>query len=285
MAQNTCMTLNEYHSSIANNTLIGATSEGLIIGGTPFEDEQYGLNTVTGNTFSNNGVGLCLSTDVTSIGKNLITQNNFINNSIQAGFTIMVLHPFDLIHVFSSLHRIPYSQWDGNYWDDYTGHLGRKIPGKLQFFSTRFTIPVTNVDRHPAPGPIYLKKELVSTTSDITSDVLEKYSDNTLTLGAIGGLIFPGDMNRSLMSRILLISGQTAWGLTTADFNMDGLMDFAVSWATNPWTHSTISIFYNDGDGGFTQDDVYTPSNTYIADLNSADYDNDGDIHLLVYKL
>ena len=40
--------------------------------------------------------------------------------------------------------------------------------------------------------------------------------------------------------------GQSAYGLTSADFNDDGLLDFAASWATSPWTQSTISIFYND---------------------------------------
>ena len=278
----TCMRLFEYHSAIANNTLVGATSEGLIIGGTPFEDEQYGLNTVTGSTFSNNRVGLFLSTDVTSIGENLITQNNFINNSLQAGFTIMVLHPFDLIKVISTQHRIPYSQWDGNYWDDYTGHLGRKIPGKIQFFSTKFEVPVRNVDRHPTPEPIYLKKELGSTTSDIISNVLEKYSERTLTWGDWWP-DFPGRYESFFEVKDIIDFGQTAWGLTTADFNMDGLMDFAVSWATNPWTHSTISIFYNDGDGGYTHDDVYTTTFylRYIEDLSSGDYDNDDDIDLL----
>lgn len=279
----TCMRSFEYHSTIANNTLVGATSEGLIIGGTPFEDEQYGLNTVTGNTFSNNGVGLFLSTDVTSIGENLITQNNFINNSLQAGFTIMVLHPFDLIKVISTHHKIPYSQWDDNYWDDYTGHFSRKIPGKIQFFSTRFIIPVRNVDRHPAPGPIYPKKELVSTTSDITSYVLEKYSERTLTWGDWWP-DFPGRYESFFEVKDIIDFGQTAWGLTTADFNKDGLLDFAVSWATDPWTRSTISIFYNDGDGGFTRDDVYTITTPFvrsISDLNSGDYDNDGDIDLL----
>jgi hypothetical protein len=277
-----CMGLNEYHSIIANNTLVGATYTGLDIGGIPFEDEQYGLNTVSGNTFSNNNIGLFLSTFVTSIGRNLITQNNFINNSVNAGFAMNVVHPFDLINVILSHHRIPFSQWDGNYWDDYTGHLGRKIPGNFQFFSTRFKIPARNVDRHPAPGPLCLKKELVSTTSDITSNVLEKYSERTLTWGDWWP-DWPGRYESFFKVKNIVDFGQAAWGLTTADFNKDGLLDFAGSWATDPWTHSTISIFYNDGDGGFTQDDVYTTTSylRYCEDLSSGDYDNDGDIDLL----
>ena len=275
-----CMGLHEYHSTIVNNTLVGATYSGLDLGGTPFEAEQYGLNTITGNTFSNNEVGLFLSTVATSIGRNLITQNNFINNSVHAGFTVSVLHPFDLIKVISTQYRIPYSQWDGNYWDDYTGHLGRKIPGKIQFFSTRFEIPVRNVDRHPAPGPISLKKELVSTISGIISNVLEKNGYHTLTWGDWWP-DFPGRYESFFEVKDIIEFGQTAWGLSTADFDKDDLLDFAVSWATNPWAQSTISIFYNDGDGGFTQDDVYTPFYKYISDLNSGNYDNDGDIDLL----
>ncbi|DAC72719.1 MAG TPA: hypothetical protein DSN98_03585 [Thermoplasmata archaeon] len=280
---NECMGLNEYHSTIVNNTLVGATYTGLSLGGRPTENEQYGLNIISRNTFSNNEIGLYLSTLVTTIGRNNITQNNFINNSDHAGFTISVLNPFDLIHVFSSLHRIPFSQWDGNYWDDYTGHLGRKIPGKIQFFSTRFEIPVRNVDRHPAPEPIYLNKKSGSATSlDTISNVMERYSDSTMTWGDWWP-DFPGRYESFFEVKDIIDFGQTAWGLTTADFNMDGLMDFAVSWATNPWTHSTISIFYNDGDGGYTQDDVYTTTFylRYIEDLSSGDYDNDGDIDLL----
>ena len=276
-----CMELHEYHSMIMNNILVGAHI-GLYIGGKPTENDQYGLNTVSGNTFSNNEIGLFLSPFVTSMGGNHITQNNFINNSIHADFTMSVVHPFDLMKTILS-HHIPYLQWDGNYWDDYTGHLGRKIPGELQFFSTRFIIPARNVDRHPAPGPVYLKTELGSTTSvGTTSDDLEKYSDRTLTWGDWWP-DWPGRYESFFKVKNIVDFGQAAWGLTTADFNKDGLLDFAGSWATDPWTHSTISIFYNDGDGGFTQDDVYTTTSylRYCEDLSSGDYDNDGDIDLL----
>ena len=75
--------------------------------------------------------------------------------------------------------------------------------------------------------------------------------------------------------------GQTAWGLTSANFNNDQYVDFAVSSATVPFSCSTISVFYNDGNLGFTQDNVFTFSYSYISDLDSGDYDNDGDIDLM----
>jgi hypothetical protein len=78
--------------------------------------------------------------------------------------------------------------------------------------------------------------------------------------------------------------GQTAWGLSSADFNHDGNMDFAVSWATVPWTKSVISIFYNDGKGGFTRDDVYTitkPLLRYINSLTTGDFTNNGNVDII----
>ncbi len=82
--------------------------------------------------------------------------------------------------------------------------------------------------------------------------------------------------------------GQTAWGSTSADFNDDGWMDFAVSWATDTWPVSLpdafISIYYNNKDDSFTREEIYTHDWEewgYFDDLESGDYDNDGDIDLL----
>jgi hypothetical protein len=107
------------------------------------------------------------------------------------------------------------------------------------------------------------------------SDVLEKNNENTLTWGDWWP-DFPGRYEPFFKVKDTIDLVTAAWGLTTADFNKDGLLDFAVS-GEYP---STISIFYNDGNGGFTKNDVYT-LNSYIKDLSSGDYDNDGDIDLL----
>jgi len=71
-----------------------------------------------------------------------------------------------------------------------------------------------------------------------------------------------------------------AWGLTSADFNNDDNIDFVVSYAMGQFYYP-ISIFYNNGNLGFTKDDVYTFSYSTISDLDSGDYDSDGDIDLM----
>jgi len=80
--------------------------------------------------------------------------------------------------------------------------------------------------------------------------------------------------------------GQCAYGLASADFNKDGNMDVVTCGATSPWEEETVSILYNNGNGEFTQDDIYSiidPTRPrYIEDLNAADYDNDGDIDLMI---
>jgi len=84
--------------------------------------------------------------------------------------------------------------------------------------------------------------------------------------------------------------GDYSHGMTTADFNDDDLLDFAVSYRNYTY-YSNISIFYNNGDDTFTEEilikikdfDISLPSGVplNIDDLNAADYDRDGDIDLL----
>ncbi|DAC72516.1 MAG TPA: hypothetical protein DSN98_04825 [Thermoplasmata archaeon] len=74
--------------------------------------------------------------------------------------------------------------------------------------------------------------------------------------------------------------GQAAWGLSAADFNDDGKMDFAVSYADSPFSYAAISIFYNLGNLSFTKDDIFT-SEYYINDVVAKDFNNDGNIDIL----
>lgn len=75
--------------------------------------------------------------------------------------------------------------------------------------------------------------------------------------------------------------GQSAWGISTADFNNDDYLDFAVASTTSPFNYSSISIFYNDGSLGFIQETIYEFHEGYIDSLVTGDYDNDGDIDVL----
>lgn len=74
--------------------------------------------------------------------------------------------------------------------------------------------------------------------------------------------------------------GSSTYGLTSADFNNDNQLDFAVCWKTSPWEYAGISIFYNMGNGEF--DEVLIKKIPYaLFDIESGDYDNDGDIDFL----
>ncbi|RLF58456.1 MAG: hypothetical protein DRN27_05385 [Thermoplasmata archaeon] len=107
--------------------------------------------------------------------------------------------------------------------------------------------------------------------------------------------------------------GQATWGLISSDFNDDGHMDFAGSWSTDVLNYKLfdflallsfwfpnfklltdmilellpeifISIYYNNGDSSFTRDEVYTHKWEewgHIDDLDSGDFDNDGDTDLM----
>jgi hypothetical protein len=131
----------------------------------------------------------------------------------------------------------------------------------------------------------------VSKDSDVSCsfDKANRYTVNALSNGEplIWWILwpkFPGRYEPFFEVHDIIDFGQAAWGLTSADFNKDGKLDFAVSWATSPWTQSTISLYYNNGKDKFTREDVYTitqPDATYFESLNSGDYNNDGFIDLM----
>jgi len=91
-----------------------------------------------------------------------------------------------------------------------------------------------------------------------------------------------GDIDTSFFSTYEIADFTScAWGLTSADFNDDDLLDFAASYAMP--SGFRISIFYNIGDLEFMQDEVYSFSYWHpsLSDLDSGDYDDDGDVDLL----
>lgn len=139
---------------------------------------------------------------------------------------------------------------------------------------------------HPDPGGSinYLVYGDI-TTGDFNNDGQQDF----ITGGVNGRIrIFVNNNSQPGMPRFYNFSlakfGQAAYGLDAADFNNDGLLDFAVSWDENPRTKSTITIFYNNGNLSFTQKDVYQPPEYNIHELDVGDYDNDGDIDIIFTK-
>jgi hypothetical protein len=100
---------------------------------------------------------------------------------------------------------------------------------------------------------------------------------------------FPGRYEPMFEVSDIFEFDHAVFGLTIADFNDDGFIDFAVTHAKHITVDVTISIFYSDGNISFVRDDIYSyihpDPDVHIRgvfdDLISGDFDLDGDIDLI----
>ena len=144
------------HSIISNNTITGAKT-GLYINGYD--------NTILGNTFIENEIGLWFNFPASAPAVNQITDNNFIDNQNHADFFITLNDPFfSLLSNLISYHGIPSQNWNHNYWENHNSNIPKKIKGHLNIdpleilgIDTRvqytFQIPWTETDPNPASTP------------------------------------------------------------------------------------------------------------------------------------
>ena len=77
--------------------------------------------------------------------------------------------------------------------------------------------------------------------------------------------------------------GQCTYGLASADFNNDDLLDIVVGWTTSPNNHTGVSIFYGNNDRSFNIENIKRYYKE-IEDLDAVDFDNDGDIDIMCAK-
>jgi hypothetical protein len=150
---------------------------------------------------------------------------------------------------------------------------------------------------------------------DLTNDIIKqtyncKYSDEssnldkinlyTIHVESVSKPLFwwdnwdelPGHYEPFFNVEDIIEYDEQAYGVTTADFNNDKILDFAVSY-TDELNDPYISIFYNNGDKTFNEEKIIKiedlgivyPSGAWTPacdDLDSSDFDNDGDIDLLM---
>ena len=95
--------------------------------------------------------------------------------------------------------------------------------------------------------------------------------------------IFDGDEGIERFEDVAASVGVAAGGSAVEDFDGDGLMDIVVSsWGL----FDPLRYFHNEGDGTFSEQTEQAGLSGQIGGLNleQADYDNDGDIDLLVLR-
>tara|TARA_R110002033_G_scaffold81409_3_gene132283 strand:+ start:6130 stop:7566 length:1437 start_codon:yes stop_codon:yes gene_type:complete len=75
--------------------------------------------------------------------------------------------------------------------------------------------------------------------------------------------------------------GSTYSSITTFDANNDGHIDVLLTGFSNNYTPET-KLYFNDGSAGFTESTNSTLGAVYFSTSSAADYDNDGDIDVLL---
>jgi len=104
----------KFRYSSNNNTL----SNNIVLNnGIGIYIESSDNNTLTNNTVSNSGLGIRISSST----NNTIYLNNFVN-SIQNAFSLNSANTWNSTEKINyTYHNINYTNYMGNYWDDYTG--------------------------------------------------------------------------------------------------------------------------------------------------------------------
>jgi len=110
-------------ANITGNIISNNGERGIYLRGTSHENVISGKNTI-----QNNAIGL----DLSESNRNRISNNNFIDNTIQAVF-----------------YNAFFTKWNRNYWDDWSFFRPRIIHGSIG----QRQLPWVNYDRHPAHKP------------------------------------------------------------------------------------------------------------------------------------
>ena len=124
------------HLFRSNNNLISSNEIKNCTNGVYVEEGNY--NSIIGNVMKKNGRGIFSSYS----SRNLIRNNNFIDNEENAKFTKFFHQDF----------MIP-NKWQNNYWDDWIGLGIKVIPGIMYIPNSKmigFFIPWIELDRNPA---------------------------------------------------------------------------------------------------------------------------------------